>query len=1050
MSYILGIDIGIASLGFSGIEKERILSRGVHIFEAAENPKDGASLAVPRREKRGLRRVIRRRAQRKKAIRRLFESHGFDCFQDIDMKFAPSGKNTPPLTPWDFRRCAVTGKVSDSELVRALFHIAAHRGFQSNRKGAEPNDTEGKKALSGAKELEVRMADSNARTIGEFLSNQKKKRNSDGSYANFVERKLLKEEVAIIFETQRKLGNAKATEKLQAEFEQIAFTQRPLQSSEHLVGTCALIDNEKRAPKFSYSAELFVAWSRLNNTKIRMINGEERFLTQDERQCILDKAHQNKTPLSFTGVRKLLNLHDNERFNISYLRLAKVEDTEEKIRVATEKAAFIVLTGYHTLKDALDTGSTMDWQNWLLQRSDALDDIARVISFYEDEKEIRSQLAKHTLSEQQIQKLMNITSFSKTVDVSVKAIRMILPHMQQGLTYDKACDAAGLQFNRKENKGLGLVPVFPDIRNPVVNRALAQARKVINAMIRKHGLPEIIIIELAREVGKPFKERKEIEREQKTNEAYRDDARKHAAELWGTLPENIRGEEILKHRLWKEQEGFCPYSGLYITPEMLRDGTATQIDHIIPYSRSWNDSYMNKVLCITSENQDKNNRTPFEYLHGTSRWDALETFAGKLPAKKRENLLIENFDETKAKEWKERALNDTRYMATLLKNHIEQSLPVKVQTRNGALTAHLRGAWGFPKKDRENDRHHAIDAIVLACSTQSMVQQLANWNKFEFKSKYPDKKPFPPKPWETFREDVLASVHGAKNEKGEREGGIFVSRMPVRKITGAAHQETIRSIRKDAFGNRQIIQRKKLTSLSKGDLENLVDKERNIKLYNVLAERLAQFGGDAKKAFAEPIYMPTNNPSKPAPRIMSVNIITNEKSGIEINGGLASNGDMVRVDVFKKNGKYFLVPIYVHQFAKGELPNRAIMQGKDESEWEVMDDKDFIFSLHKNEYVVIKTKKETIEGYYNSCDRATGNIALIAHDADPKFGIKKGKDFSKEKSSEKEKDTRLKKGIGVKTALSLEKYVVDYFGNKTLINKEVRCGVAHSDDSESD
>ncbi len=1032
MSYTLGIDIGIASLGFSGLEKERILSRGVHIFEAAENPKDGASLAVPRREKRGLRRVIHRRAIRKKQIRRLFESHGFDCIQDIDLKFASSGKNSPPITPWDFRRFAVTKKVSDSEFLRALYHIAAHRGFQSNRKGEEPNDTEGKKALSGAKELEVRMADANVKTIGAFLSIQDKKRNSDGSYENFVERKLLKEEVAIIFETQRKLGNAKASEKLQAEFEQIAFTQRPLQSSEHLVGTCALIDNEKRAPKFSYSAELFVVWSHLNNTKIRMVNGEERTLTLDEKRRLIEDAHQLKS-LSYTQVRKRLSLSDDERFNIGYRKTKNTDNDWTSIRNTAEKAVFTVLTGYHTLKDALDTGSAMDWQNWLLQRSDALDDIARVISFYEDEKEIRSQLTKHTLSEQQIQKLLSITSFSKTVDVSVKAIRMILPYMQQGLTYDKACDAAGLQFNLKDNKGLGLVPVFPDVRNPVVNRALAQARKVINAMIRKHGLPETIIIELAREVGKPFKERKEIEREQITNKAYRDDAQKHAAELWGTLPENIRGEEILKHRLWKEQEGFCPYSGSYITPEMLRDGTATQIDHIIPYSRSWNDSYMNKVLCVTSENQDKKNRTPYEYLHGTPRWDALESFAAKLPAKKRENLLIENFDETKADEWKSRALNDTRYIATLLKNHIEQSLPVKVQTRNGSLTAHLRGAWGFPKKDRENDRHHAIDAIVLACSTQSMVQQLANWNKFEFKSKFPDKKPFPPKPWETFREDVLASVHGVKNEKGEREGGIFVSRMPVRKITGAAHQETIRSIRKDALGNRQIIQRKKLTSLSKGDLENLVDKERNIKLYHVLAERMAQFGGDAKKAFAEPIYMPTNDPSKPAPRIVSVNIITNEKSGIEINDGLASNGDMVRVDVFKKDGKYFLVPIYVHQFAQGELPNRAIMQGKDESEWAVMDDKDFIFSLHKNEYLVIKTKKEIIEGYYAGTHRGTGNVNIRAHDNDPSFG----KDGTKE-------------GIGVKTALSLKKYAVDYFGNKTLINKEVRCGVAHSDDSESD
>lgn len=79
----------------------------------------------------------------------------------------------------------------------------------------------------------------------------------------------------------------------------------------------------------------------------------------------------------------------------------------------------------------------------------------------------------------------------------------------------------------------------------------------------------------------------------------------------------------------------------------------------------------------------------------------------------------------------DRALNDTRYMAKLLKNHLEQSLAVKngVQTRNGALTAHLRGVWGFAEKDRGNDRHHALDAIVIACSTQSMVQRVAEWHR---------------------------------------------------------------------------------------------------------------------------------------------------------------------------------------------------------------------------------------------------------------------------------------------------------------------------------
>jgi CRISPR-associated endonuclease Csn1 len=1021
MGYMLGIDIGIASLGFAGVDigNSKIITCGAHVFEAAENPKDGSSLATPRREKRGLRRVISRRKQRKAHLRQLFKNHGFQNLSAIDAKAAPGAS---PISPWDCRKAAIERHLNDDELVRALYHIGARRGFQSNRKGAEPNDRDGKKALTGAKELEERMLNANVSTVGAFLADQPKKRNGDGSYENFVDRKLLRHEVNAIFEWQRKFGNTKATHEFQKQFSAIAFFQRPLQSSEGLVGYCTLEPEEKRAPKCSYSAELFVAWSRINNIKIRSTNGDERVLTQHEKQQLIDKAHSLKS-FSYKQARKELGLSDDERFNIGYRKIKEADDTWEKIRENSEKPDFIRLKAYHELKDALDTGSPMDWQRWLSADREKLDEITRILSFYEDAIQIQAMFTALGLNEVQMKRLSSITSFSKTLDLSLKAIRNLLPHMQQGMVYDKACEAAGYNFNRKENKALKKLPPFSDIRNPVVNRAMAQARKVINAVIRVYGMPETIIVELAREVGKPFKERKEIERQQKQNEAYRAEAKQHIAEIMGMQTDDVRGEDILKYRLWKEQEGFCPYSGTYITPDMLRDSLATQIDHIIPYQRSWDDSYMNKILCITRENQSKKNQTPFEYLGSTERWDGLVSIAGRLPHKKAERLLMQVFDERKSGEWKDRALNDTRYMARLLKNHLEQSLSgCKIQTRNGSLTAHLRGVWGFAAKNRNNDRHHALDAIVLACSTQSMVQQLSSWDKYEAKRANPDKKPRPPKPWDSFRDDALAAVDK-----------VFVSRMPVRKVTGAAHQETIRSIRYGDEGKRLIVQRKKLTSLSLGDLENLVDKTRNIKLYNALKERLEQHGGKADKAFATPIYMPVNNPSTTPPRIHSVNIVTNEKSGIEINNGLASNGDMVRVDVFKKDGKYHLVPIYVHHFAGKKLPNRAIVAFKDEEEWTEMDDKDFLFSLHKNEFVEITLKKETIAGYYAGTHRGTGAVSIRTHDRDPSFG----------------KDG-LKEGIGVKTALSLEKYAVDYFGNLTRIEKEVRRGMADTDDSESD
>ncbi len=1032
MSYNLGIDIGIASVGFAGVDLEHktVDFRGVHIFEAAENPKDGSSLATPRREKRGMRRVIHRRAVRKREIRCLLLGYRFQDIESID---ALSKKGQPvPISVWDLRKEALERKLTDGEFARVLFHIAKRRGFQSNRKGAEANDTEGKKALSGAKDLQEAMMRAGATTVGAYLATLPKKRNGDGSYERFVTRDLLREEVKFIFTEQKNFGNDKATDNLLLAYagngksqdrntldgDGVAFYQRPLQSSEHLVGWCTFEEEEKRAPRCSYSAELFVLWSKINNLRIKDITGTEKNLTQDDKNNLIDLAHKNKGGVTYKQIRKALNLSNEQRFNISYRKIKDDDNDWESIRDTAEKAYFTKLSGYHALKDALETGSAVDWQHWLNARREDLDDIARVLSFYEDKKEVDKMLSVHALSETQKDNLCNITSFSKSVDLSLMAIGKILPYMQQGLIYSDACQEAGYSHSTRETKGLSLIPPFEDVRNPVVNRALAQTRKVINACIRKHGMPDSIVVELAREVGKNFKDRKNIERDQKKNESYRNEARQHIAEILGKIEDNVSGGDILKYRLWKEQDGFCPYAGVYIAPEQLRDSVATQIDHIIPYSRSWNDSYMNKVLCLTSENQNKGNETPTEYFQRTGKkLSALVAFARQLPPKKAENLLIENFDEDKAGEWKSRALNDTRYMAKLLKNHLQESLSLKkgIQARNGSLTAHLRGIWGFAKKNRDNDRHHALDAIVLACSTQSMVKSISEHQRHGKEQRH-----FPT-PWENFRRDIIGEVFGKKNERGVREGGIFVSRMPVRKITGAAHQETIRSISKS---DKKIIQRVKLRSLSEPMLENLVDKSRNIKLYNVLKERLDAHGGKADKAFAEPVYMPVNDPSKDAPRINAVRIETNEKSGIEINHGLASNGDMVRVDVFQKNGKYFLVPIYVYHFTKDALPNKAILAHKDEKKWEEMDDKDFIFSLYKNDLVQIKNKQNSYFAYYTGVDRSTGAITVKTHDRDHSFG-KKGE-----------------KRTGVKSLLAFEKYSVDYFGNKHKVKKEQRLGVA--------
>ena len=225
---------------------------------------------------------------------------------------------------------------------------------------------------------------------------------------------------------------------------------------------------KKRAPKYSYTAELFVLWSKLNNARIKDTKSNERALTPDEKNRLTNLAHKNKSGVTYKQARKELGLSEEERFNIGYRKLNENDNSWDKIRETTEKSVFLKLIGYHALKDALYAGSDADWQNCITQRRGALDNIVRILSFYEDKKKVDNLLSRYGLSEDEKSRLCNITSFSKTVDLSLEAIRKILPYMQKGLRYDEACKQVWNHHSVRECQSHALIPPFADIRNPVV------------------------------------------------------------------------------------------------------------------------------------------------------------------------------------------------------------------------------------------------------------------------------------------------------------------------------------------------------------------------------------------------------------------------------------------------------------------------------------------------------------------------------------------------------------------------------------------------------
>lgn len=1030
MNAILGLDLGMASLGFClmDTENESIMAMGAHIFEAAENAKDGASLAEPRRRARGGRRRTRRRRKRLRDLKqRLLNSgfHGMDRLFD----------GCPEQTPWQLRKECLSRELSDAELGRVLYHIAKHRGFQSNRKDRfegeaktqeeKKSKKEKKKMLAGAAALRKSVSDNNQETVGAYLAGCSKQRNLPEKYEHTITRDLLREEVTLIFERQRSFGQAKATQGLLDTYCALAFTQLPIQSSISLVGQCELEPEEKRAPRRAYTAERFVALSRLFNLRIQRLGRTVgRPLEPDERDRLLALAYKQKTGVSFTRARKELKLDDEERFNLAvYRKTSSDQDDWDAIRKNAENKPLIRFPGFQDLKSAMEPLDRALWET-LLSESERLDTIAYAFSFFSEEDDIRRKLEPASLPETVTVALLAAVDFTGTINLSLKVLYAILPYMARGQDYSEACASAGYHHSKKESAGLAKLGPAPTTRNPVVDRALAQARKLINAVIRRYGMPDRFHIEFSRDLGKSKKDR---DREQRENEKFRErnkEARDEAAELFGGTPS---GEEYVKYRLWKEQKGHCLYSGRYLSPEMLMDPLACQIDHALPRRRSWDDSFSNKVLCLSSENQRKGNRTPYEYLEPAGRWGEFLARTKALSFARRRRITIQHFDEEVGEKYKQRALNDTRYMARALKTHIETSLAPKtkgtrlVLTVNGRMTSMLRARWGLGKKERSSDLHHAVDAAIVAASTYGLVERVNEWSRDPKRSERSLENRLP-MPWPTFRDDVLEAL-----------GNVFVSRQPVRKGTGRGHHDTIMSRRVGQDGSVCFVQRVALGKLTPSKLEQIVDVDvvegaatgRNRRLYEVLERRLTAHGGDPKRAFQEPIYMPRNDPTMRGPLIRSVRIRTDAKSMLRIPGreGYAANDSMIRVDVFEKGGKFFLVPVYAFHVAKRELPDRVCTGRKCIEDWDRLDrDHHFLFSLSKNDYVVVeKRQRPLVEGYYVGMNINNASIALRPHH---------------------NQAGKIKDGIGVKTLQSITKFTVNVFGEKSRVRGEKRHGVA--------
>ena len=772
--YSLGLDIGTSSIGWAvlDLDKERIHDLGVRIFERPEDPQNGDSLAKPRRDARSARRRLKRRRQRLNHLKQFFVDQNI-LTKDRVEEVLNYKSDFNKLDVYGLRARALTEELSPEELLKVLYQIAKRRGFKSNRKVVEESDKEGGRVTSALKTNEKFLADNNYTTVGDALSRDEKfaphKRNKRDDYTNSFARNDFLRELEAIIKTQRNYALKNVSEQAITELiygindgqvtnVSAIMYQRPFMTKElieNMVGDCTFEKDEKRAPKASYSFEVFRLASDLSHlvfiprdTSKRQAKHEnlEIRLSPEQISKVIDAA-KNQKSLTYKKVRSTAGI--SEDYVPKDVRGKKKEGDE-----FGEDNTFGGLKAYSDIRLALKD-LPEDWAK--IDNESAINQIAYILTTQKADEGIQAELDSLPLSDKAKEAIVKIkpTNFKAFGHLSIKALQKITPHILEGITYDKACEAAGYDF-KKQSASL------EQITNPVVKRAITQTLKVVRAIERKYGKPYFIKVETARDLAKNFKDRKAIENENKENQARNQSIIQTLNESGIVTP---TGQQIIKVKLYREQNGVCLYSGKSIDFEtMLRDDNAYQVDHIVPFSRSNNDGITNKILVLTEENQKKANKTPFEYFGADEkRWKEFVTRVESIyktrdvktsdkatnainykyngyAMKKKQNLLLQDY---KNDSWNVRALNDTRYITRFIQNYLRQMVDFaegeekqRVIAPNGTTTAYLRKRWGLAKDRAEDVLHHAKDAAVVAAINPKIVYQANLFSKEQEMKKY--------------------------------------------------------------------------------------------------------------------------------------------------------------------------------------------------------------------------------------------------------------------------------------------------------------------------
>ncbi|HNV98231.1 MAG TPA: type II CRISPR RNA-guided endonuclease Cas9 [Chitinophagales bacterium] len=920
MTKILGLDLGVTSIGWAMIERlpieNKILGIGVRIIPLStdESNEFTKGNAISKNRNRTLKRTARRNNYRyklrKHSLRNVLIDHGMMPDNRLFLELRP-------LELYALRVKAIQEKITLPELGRVLFHMNQKRGY----KGRPEVEESGNKAQQSAY-LDA-IADRNATiqennwTVGQYLLNILNQSAHATIKSLIFPREAYIAEFNRIWEQQAVYHSVLTEELKQHIRDKIIFYQRPLKSQKHLVSACRFEPSHKVSPKSSPLFQLCKVWEEVNNISIKDKDGAPVLVTLEQKKQVVEYLHQHAN-ISSSQLLKLLKLKPEGEYFPNYKIIKKGLDGNRTV-VAIRK----LLDKYGHAGENLLQFEIFD--TLINEESGEVLDRVRIKGDFEHQPLYRLWHILYSLPEEQLVHVLKekygftdaLVEALASLDMksggfgnkSARAMRRILPFLVEGNIYSKACALAGYNHSdsqtKAESEARKLLDKLPEVkrnelRNPVVEKILNQLVNIVNSIIAnpEYGRPDEIRIELARELKQNIDRRKDTYiRNNKMDAEHKKIAERLTEMGYKSITRNL----IEKWKLYDELDGFCLYSGKKLVLAACLNGDRVDVDHIIPQSRLFDDSFLNKVLCDANENRLKGNMTAYDYMQSKGD-EAFERYLAmvnalyankKISYAKREKLL------TPQKEipqnFIDRQLRETQYITSYAREML-QKVCTHVTTTSGAVTDYLRHIWGYDEllmrlnlerfaaiglveehfkadrnkhikringwSKRDDHRHHGLDALVIAATKQKYVQQLNNLNQIIVaglkKIDIGAERPFEPQEVENCLSRVLISFKSGRKlaSKKRNPANGQVSLTPRSYL----HMETV-------YGQIRKYQRVQLNTRFE-DWESIVDSDEK----SAVIARLSEFNFDPKKAFKNLEENPIVSENRPGKNINSVTI----------------------------------------------------------------------------------------------------------------------------------------------------------------------------------